>query len=211
MLYKFIDLLKKHIKDNFFIYATVVLCFLIGISVGAFTVKVVDKHQKEELFYYLRNFFEIFHNSNLNSFNILKQSFINNFQLLSLSWVLGAFIITAPLVLIIIGFKGFVIGFTIGLLIEEFKFWGALIIIFGILPQNIFIISIFTIASVISLTFATGFLKSKIHKIKTINFSKVFLLYSSRYGVLLALLLIACLIEAYIAPIFIRLIVKNVL
>lgn len=211
MFNKIVDLLKKHIKENIFIYSLVILCFLIGISVGTFTVKIVDKHQKEKLFYYLKDFFQLFYNnSQLNNFDIFRQSFINNFQLLTLNWILGGFIITSPLVLCIIGFKGFIIGFTVGLLIEEFKFWGILLFLFGVFPQNSIIISVFIIATVISLSFAIEFIKIKLHKIKNANFFKVFLLYSGIYCTFIAFVLISCFIEAYIAPIFIRVLVKGI-
>lgn len=203
---KTIDSFKRHIKDNLLIYSTVILCFLIGISVGAFTVKIVDKHQKEELFYYLRDFFQLFHNSELDSINIFKQSFINNFQLLALNWLLGALLLTAPLVLLVIGFKGFVIGFTVGLLIEEFRFWGILIFIFGIFPQNIIIVPAFILGSVVSLNFALSFLKNRRHKAKEPAVSKRFLVYSGLFGFILMFILFACLIESYLAPFFIRII-----
>lgn len=208
---KTIESLKRHIKDNLLIYSIVILCFLVGISVGAFTVKIVDKHQKEELFYYLRDFFQLFHNSELDSYHIFKQSFINNFQLLTLNWILGALLLTAPLVLFIIGFKGFVLGFTAGLLIEEFRLWGVLIFIFGIFPQNIIIVPAFIIGSVASLSFALSFLKGKIHKTKGISFSKRFLVYSGLFGFILLFILFASLIESYIAPFFIRVLVSNIL
>lgn len=205
------DFLKKHIKDNLIIYSIIVLVFLIGLSVGAFTVKIVDKHQKQELFYYLRDFFQLFHTDELSNSSILKQSFINNIQLLIFSWFLGVLVITAPLVLFIIGFKGFVIGFTVGLLIEEFKFLGVLIFIFGVFPQNLVIIPVFIIASVISLSFAISFLRVKLQKIKDTTFSKRLIFYTSLYSSLLILIMVACFIEGYIAPVFIRLITRNII
>ncbi|MCC5909919.1 MAG: stage II sporulation protein M [Clostridiaceae bacterium] len=211
MINKNFIFLKKHIKENLLIYSIVLLCFLIGVSVGAFTVKIVDKHHKEELFYYLRDFFQIFHNNELQGVNILKQSLINNIQLLVLNWILGILIITAPLVLVIVGFKGFTIGFTAGLLIEEFKLWGVLIFTLGIFPQNLIIIPVFIISSVISIIFATIFLKDKLQKTKATKYSKRFLVYSSLYCILFIFVLLAALIEGYISPVFIRLLVSNII
>lgn len=211
MFNKGINFTKKHIKENILLYSLVILCFLIGISVGAFTVKIVDKHQKEQLVYYLKDFFQLFYNSELNNFDILKQSFFNNFQLITFNWILGALIITFPLVLCIIGFKGFIIGFTAALLIEEFKFWGILLFLFGILPQNIIIISVFIVASVISISFAIEFIKTKLHKSKKVDFTKMFFLYSGIYGLFMVLILISSSIEAYIVSKFIQLLVKGIL
>lgn len=211
MYYRTIELVKRHIRDNLFIYSVVFLCFLVGISVGTFTVKIVDKHQKEDLFYYLKDFFQLFYNSELNNSSVFRQSFMNNFQLLLLNWVLGTFVITAPLVLIVILFKGFVIGFTTGLLFEEFKLWGILIFVFGIFPQNIIIVPAFILSAVIALTFANSFLKQKIQKSKGMSFSKKYLSFSLLFGLIIIFISFASIIEAYIAPIFIRLFIGNIL
>ncbi|KJF28228.1 sporulation protein [Clostridium aceticum] len=205
------DYLKKHIRENILIYSIVILCFLIGISVGAFTVKIVDKHQKEELFYYLRDFFQLFYTNELSGGSIFRQSFMNNFQLLTLSWILGLLIILAPLVLLIVSFKGFVIGFTVALLIEEFKFWGILLFLLGVFPQNLIIIPIFIFAAVFSLAFSAAFIKIKLKKIKNTGFLKQLLPYSSLYGILIIMIIFACFIESYIAPFLIRLIAGNLL
>lgn len=211
MLYKGFISFKRHISDHLLIYSTVLLFFLIGISVGAFTVKIVDNHQKEDLIYYLKDFFHLFYYNDLSHGTILRQSFVNNFQLLSINWILGAFIITAPLVLLIIGFKGFIIGFTTSLLIEEFKLWGILLFLFGIFPQNTIIITVFIITNVLSLTFAASFIKEKISKSKSSSFSRKYILYSVLFLVLLLFIALACIIESYIAPFFIRFIVKNII
>ncbi|AOY77086.1 stage II sporulation protein M [Clostridium formicaceticum] len=211
MFNKVMNYLKKHIRENLLIYSMVILCFLIGVSVGAFTVKIVDKHQKEELFYYLRDFFQLFYTNELSGVSIFRQSFVNNFQLLILSWILGLVVLLAPLVLLIVSFKGFVIGFTVALLIEEFKLWGILVFLLGVFPQNFIIIPSFIFAAVFSLCFSSSFIKIKIKKIKNIGFLKQMLPYSSLYGILVMIIVVASFIEAYIAPLFIRLIASNLL
>jgi stage II sporulation protein M len=208
MFIKIKELLQKHIKENIFLYLLVVLSFLIGISAGAFTVKAVDQSQKQDLLYYLKDFFQLFNNNQLKGTSILRQSVINNTQLFILSWSMGVLIITAPLVLVIVGFKGFVIGFTVGLLIEEFKLLGALLFLLGVFPQNLIIIPVFMIGAVVSMSFSFTFIKSKLKKTKQASFAKGFVLYSAEYGVLMICIFIACLIESFIAPVFIGLLAR---
>lgn len=201
-----VDLVKKHIKTNIVIYFIIILCLLIGISVGGFTVKIISINHKQELVSYLKGFFRLFHNNSIKSSDILSQSLINNFQLLILCYILGISIIGIIGVFFIIAFKGFVIGFTVGLLIEQFKFKGCLLFLLGVLPQNLIIISTFIAASVMSLSFALMFIKNKLNKTKQINIYQQFLTYTSAYLVFSMLILIAVSIETIISPIFIKII-----
>lgn len=203
-----IEIIKKHIKENLLVYFVVVLCFLIGVSVGAFTVKVVDPHQKQELVSYLRGFFQLFDENQLKTSAIFSESIKNNIQLLVFNWILGLLIILVPVVLVVIGFKGFVIGFTVALLLDEFKFYGVLLFLFGVLPQNIIIIPAFVMGAVISLSFALMIIKVKINKIKNFNYSKQFFVYSIIHLSLVGVMLVAAMLESFILPFFIRLIVR---
>lgn len=206
MLMTIIDSIKKHIKTNIIIYFLIILCFLIGISVGGFTVKVIDINHKQELVSYLRGFFQLFHNESIRSIDIFSQSLTNNLQLLSLSYIFGILVVGIPGIFFIIAFKGFVIGFTVGLLIEQFKLKGVLLFLLGVLPQNLMIIPIFVIASTLSLSFALMIIKNKLNKTKQINIYKQFLTYTTAYLIFTLLILIAVSIETFISPIFIKII-----
>jgi len=197
---------KKHIKGNLVIYFLIILCFLIGISVGGFTVKVISQNHKQELVAYLKGFFQLFHGEDLKNLDIFSQSLINNLQLLSLNWILGILVIGIPGIIFIIGFKGFVVGFTVGLLVEQFKFTGILLFLLGVLPQNLIIIPTFFAASVLSISFAFMLIRNKLTKSNQINLYKQFLIYTSLYLLLAVLVIIAVSIEAFISPIFIKLI-----
>lgn len=206
MLTVIVDLIKKHIKTNIVIYLIIILCLLIGISVGGFTVKIIGADHKQELVSYLRGFFRLFHNDSIKSGDIFSQSLINNFQLLILCYILGISIIGIIGVFFIIAFKGFVVGFTVGLLMEQFKFKGCLLFLLGVLPQNLIIISVFIVASVLSLSFALTFIKNKSNKTKQTSIYKEFLTYTAAYLIFGVLILIAVSIETIISPMFIKII-----
>lgn len=95
---RIIEFIKKHVRDHLAIYFFVFFCFLIGISVGAFTVKAVDGHQKLELVTYLRGFFQLFDHNSPKGFDIFKQSINNNLQLLFLNWLMGILIVGLPFI-----------------------------------------------------------------------------------------------------------------
>lgn len=210
MLAAAVELIKKHVKANIVIYFIIILCLLIGISVGGFTVKIINVNHKQELVSYLKGFFGLFHNGSIKSSDILSQSLINNFQLLALCYILGISVIGIIGIFLIIAFKGFVIGFTVGLLMEQFKFKGCLLFLLGVLPQNLIIISTFIAASALSFSFALTFIKDKINKTKQMNFHEKFLKYTAAYLVFSILILVAVAIETIISPIFIKIISKYI-
>ncbi len=200
------DSIRNHIKNNIVIYFFCILCLLIGISVGGFTAKFVDQSHKQELVAYLKGFFHLFNTDSIRNTDIFSQSLINNIQLLSLNWIFGILIIGIPGIIFIIGFKGFVIGFTVGLLIEQFKFKGIVLFLLGVLPQNLILIPVFIISSAFSLCFSVMLIKNKLSKSKQINFNKQFLIYTMWHLILAIFILVAVSIEAFISPIFIKII-----
>ncbi|MFW5648574.1 MAG: stage II sporulation protein M [Candidatus Alkaliphilus sp. MAG34] len=201
-----VDLIKKHVKTNIVIYIIIILCLLIGISVGGFTVKIMSPDHKQELVSYLRGFFRLFHNDSIKSGDIFSQSLINNIQLLVLCYILGISIIGIIGVFFIIAFKGFVVGFTVGLLMEQFRFKGCLLFLLGVLPQNLIIISVFIVASALSLSFVLTFIRNKPNKTKQTNIYRKFLAYTVTYLIFSVLILIAVSIETVISPMFIKII-----
>ncbi|KAB3527375.1 stage II sporulation protein M [Alkaliphilus serpentinus] len=204
------NLFIKNLKENLFIYFFVFFCLLIGISIGAFTIKVVDLHQKQELISYLKGFFRLLDETGLRSMDIFKESIFNNIQLLVLSWLMGLVIIGIPIVLLVVVFKGFVIGFTVGLIIDEFKFYGVLLFILGIFPQNLLLVPAFIIAAVTSIVFGITVIKAKIKKNKTFKLSKLIFTYTSIYLVILLMVIMGSLIESFIVPSFIKLIANYI-
>lgn len=208
LISEFIKQAKTHLKKNFFIYVVILFCYLLGLSIGAFTVKAVDPRHKQELYYYMRDFFNIFTNEGFLGLEIMKQSFINNFQLLALSWLLGFLIVTAPLVMLIVIFKGFIIGFSTGILIDSFSGAGLLVLLFSVIPQNLIIIFVFFLATQISLIFAWDTLKTRSKSTGNNSFAKKSVVYTVTYCVLILVVTLAGFIEGYIAPFFIRIIFK---
>lgn len=201
-----LDSIRGHIKNNIVIYFFCILCLLIGISVGGFTAKFVDQSHKQELVAYLKGFFQLFNTDSIRNTDIFSQSLINNIQLLSLNWIFGILIIGIPGIIFIIGFKGFVIGFTVGLLMEQFKFKGIILFLLGVLPQNLILIPVFIISSAFSLCFSVMLIKNKLSKSKQINFNKQLLIYTMWHLMLAIFILLAVSIEAFISPIFIKII-----
>ena len=181
--------------------------FIIGISSGAFTVKSLSDSHKQELISYMKGFFHILSNRSIDEFSVLKQSLANNLQTSAMIWLLGITVVGIPLILLLIAIRGFIIGFTVGFLADQMGFKGALFSFIAILPQNILIVPGILVIGVIGIGFSTMIIKNKLRK-KTINHDstfKQFILYSTIILFICFIISIGCFIEAYVTPVFMRL------
>ncbi|MGV8148576.1 MAG: stage II sporulation protein M [Alkaliphilus sp.] len=206
MLNETLNYFKKHIKDNIVLYAIVSLIFLIGISIGAFTVNELNTQQEKELISYIKGFFRFLGNSGADNFDVFRESIINNTQMMLLIYFLGISVIGAPLILIILLLEGFTLGFTIGLLAKELAGFGILISFFSVLPHAIITVMVLMIASIFAFNFTIGIVQKKVNKIKKYKFTNQLITYSIVQACLACVLLLASIIEAFISPFFMSII-----
>ncbi|WP_054870174.1 stage II sporulation protein M [Caloranaerobacter sp. TR13] len=203
--------LKKTFNNHFhkylFLYFLVIVFFMIGISTGAITIRVVDDNTRTQIINYLNSFFSIINKDiNLQTLNLFKYSIINNIQTIIAIWILGITVIGIPVVLIIISLRGFIIGFTVAFFIKEFKIKGFILSLLCILPQNIFLVSGFIIISVISILFSISILKNKINLIKQPSFLNRLINYTITIFIVSIIIVIGCLVESFTTPLLIKII-----
>jgi stage II sporulation protein M len=197
--------LSKHIKSNLGLYFIVFAFFAIGVAVGAFTVRALDDLQKQALIKYLQSFLQILTSKSIDSPAVLKQSIKNNIQTVFLIWILGITIIGIPITLIIMGIRGFIIGFTVGFLIDGLGLKGLFFAVLVILPQNIIIVPCLAAISVMSISFSLMIIKDRLAKRWTNNYWHKFFSYSTIVIVLFIISVCGSFVESYIMPVFIRL------
>lgn len=195
----------NHIKSNIGIYFLVLIFFAIGVAAGAFTVRAMDDVQKQSLIKYLQGFFQIFTSQKVNSMAVLSQSIKNNIQTVFVLWILGITVIGIPVTLLVIGIRGFIIGFTVGFLIDGLGMKGLLFTLLVILPQNLIIVPCLIGISVLSISFSLMMIKDRMARRWTNNYWQKFFSYFLLVIILLLISICGSLIEAYITPVFIKL------
>lgn len=203
----------SHMEGNSGIYFLVSMFFIIGISAGVFTVKALEPYQKQELINYMRVFFHILNDNPIDSFAVFKQSFINNLQTIVLIWILGITVIGMPLILILVAIRGLIVGFTVGFLVEQLGVRGVVFSIISILPQNLLILPCIIVIAVLGISFSKMLLKNKIFNNSHVQTSifKQFILYSSIIISIFTVIVLGCIIEAYVTPVLMGLFSKNMM
>lgn len=188
----------SHIRGNFFLYVLVLTALMIGTTTGAFTVNNITDIQREQIREYISKFYQIAKTIELSPVQIFKQSLSNNFVTVFLLWILGATIIGIPFIFLIVGMRGFTLGFSIGVLIKEMQMKGVLLTLLGVLPQNIFILLGILFTSVTAINFSVYLLKNK--KFYFEELASQFISYTFAIYAGFLFIMLGCLIESYLTP-----------
>ena len=135
------DILKTHITNNLKEYIIVLLIFLIGIFLGVMFINNAKEAQQNEIQNYINTYIENCKNGDIESSNGLIINIKENIILACLLWFAGTTIICMPIVLGIVMFRGFCLGYTISATISTIGLGkGILFILTSLLLQNILFI-----------------------------------------------------------------------
>lgn len=197
----------SHIANNQSAYFFLLLAFILGVSAGAFTVNGLSPVQRDELSNYFQGFLQLFNDQSLDSSELLSVALLENLKLVAVMWVLGVSIIGIPFIFMLMAVRGFITGFSSGFIINAIGMKGVLFTIFTILPKEIIIIPCLIALGVNGINFSLRIIRSRSSKtsikdgIKTnlLSYCFVTLFFS-------CFIFAAILMEAYIIPVFIRMI-----
>jgi stage II sporulation protein M len=200
----------SYFREHSSIFLFIIVLFLMGVIFGAIVVNSMGITQKEDLFYYLSQFFGQISNGKIAETNdLFFQSFFHNSKFIGLMWILGISIIGLPVILILLFLKGIVVGFTVGFLVSQMGWNGFLLAFASILPQNLIIIPVFIIMAAFSVIFSIRMIKKQFFK----KYGQPIMPFFKRYIVaLLAAVIfisIASGIEAYMSPWLMKTIISS--
>ena len=191
----------SYFREHSSIFLFIIVLFLMGVIFGAIVVNSMSFTQKEDLFYYLSQFFgQVSDGKMAGNLDLFLQSFYHNSKFIGLIWVLGISIIGLPIILILLFVKGMVVGFTVGFLVSQMGWKGFTLAFVSILPQNVIIIPVFIIMAAFSVIFSMRMIKRQFIK----KFAEPILPFFKGYifAFIAAVLFLSAAsgIEAYLSP-----------
>ena len=200
--------IKGYLKDASPYYFFAALLVVLGVVFGAIAVNALSGQQKAELVDYLQVFLRGLSAKlgDIDSGLVFRQSVANNLKTAGLVWLLGATVLGAPLTVVLLFVRGFVIGFSVGFLVSEMGAKGLLLALLAVFPQSVIAVPVMIALGVSSLAFSVLIVRQRVGRFK-VNLAEEFLAYTFSCLVLSAVLLGASLIEAYVTPVFMGLIV----
>ncbi|NLP13401.1 MAG: stage II sporulation protein M [Clostridium sp.] len=209
MIKKIRGVLSSHINNNINTYFFLLLMFVAGVSAGAFTVNGLSSIQKSELTNFFQGFLELFKHQRVDSNEIMRISIIDNIKIVAVLWGLGVTIIGIPFIYFLIGVRGFTTGFTSGFIIYILGFKGVIFTILTILPKEIIIVPCIIALGVNGINFSVNIIKSKSIKHMTKESLKTnFFAYCFVTLLFLCFIFAGILVEAYVTPVFIRMMIS---
>ncbi|MCD5323074.1 MULTISPECIES: stage II sporulation protein M [Pontibacillus] len=192
---------SQHLRENASIYVFTSLLFLIGIVFGAVIVNSMNVIQKQDLFFYLDQFFEQMMGGTVSdAVSLLKSSFFYHMKYLLLIFILGMSVIGMPIIWILLFMKGIVVGFSVGFLVNQMGWKGLFMAAASIAPQNLIIIPVYIMAGSIAMIFSFTLLQKLMAKKGHQPLLPPFMKYSALFVILFAVLSVASIIESYVSP-----------
>lgn len=195
----------SYFREHSSIFLFIIVLFFMGVIFGAIVVNSMSFSQKEDLFYYLSEFFgQISVEKVAENKDLFLQSFFHNSKFIGLIWILGISIIGLPVILILLFLKGMVVGFTVGFLVSQMGWKGFTLAIASVLPQNLIIIPVFIIMAALSVIFSIRMIKKQF--MKTYSQPMVPLFKGYIFALIAAVIFISAAsgIEAYLSPVLMK-------
>lgn len=197
-----------YIRANIVCYFFLLLVFISGVVFGALAVKTLPEEQKTELVDYLQIFFQgfsVWPGESWRSADLLATVVLNHLKTIGFIWLFGFTIIGLPLVWFIVFTKGFVIGFTVGFLVNEYIMKGLAFALCAVLPHSILSVPAIIAAGVAATSLSFWLARRQRKANTTVGYEAVG--YSVLCLMALLLCLVAAVVEVYVSPLFMKLVV----
>ncbi|WP_039655668.1 stage II sporulation protein M [Clostridium tyrobutyricum] len=206
---KVTELINKHVQDNFWLYVISLLCVCTGIVLGVYSVRYMGGFEKSDLLSYLNSFKNSIDNSSINYKSIFIETLKINVPMLVAIWFLGLTMIGIPVILIIDVLKGFTIGFASSFIIGEMGMKGIWFDLLGIFPQNIIYIPCIIFSSVLAMEFSLTMFRDRSNNQWKSHILLKLTSYSITFVFVIGIMCIGFILEVYLTPNMVKLIVLN--
>jgi len=192
--------IKELVLKKKVIIVGVLIVFVLGLLFGSIYVTILSNNDKKELLNNISIYFDSMKNISFHDkLNIFKDCFIKNIIYVLFLWLLGISIIGFPIILIMIFYKSFLVGFSISSIFAKYKLLGLYKIIIYIFPSKIILLALSLFLAVYSINISNRLVNSCLRK-KSFNFNA----YMGKYFLILLIsiiiVVITSLFEAFLTP-----------
>jgi len=202
--------LVAYFRVNLALYFFIILLFVVGVVFGALAVKTLGEEQKAELITYLQVFFQGLNKGQATGVDtglVVKQAVFNNIKTVVIIWLLGITVIGVPVILFIVFTRGFVVGFTVGFLVDEYLLRGVAFAIAAVIPHNFLVLPAVIISAVSGVSFSLLIIKKRFRHHR-VNLTQEFMSYTGLSFIMLLIIITGGMVEGYITPVFMKLATK---
>ncbi|HII4423476.1 stage II sporulation protein M [Clostridium perfringens] len=199
--------LMESLKENKITFLWVLLFFLVGIVLGSYTVYYMSDFNRVEITTYFNNFLEFLGGNSVAYTSILVDSIKSILPMVVIIVLLGYTAVGTPIILMMDLAKGYVIGFTFSLIVSILGSKGVMLVLSGLMLQNLIFIPIIMLISVLAIRHSVTKLKMGVSRDRVkLDVSRAYLNFQ---GLLSLIIISGILIETYISPNLIRLVISR--
>ncbi|HFE9684654.1 stage II sporulation protein M [Clostridium perfringens] len=199
--------LVESLKENKITFLWVLLFFLVGIVLGSYTVYYMSDFNRVEITTYFNNFLEFLGGNSVAYTSILVDSIKSILPMVVIIVLLGYTAVGTPIILMMDLAKGYVIGFTFSLIVSMLGSKGIMLVLSGLMLQNLIFIPIIMLISVLAIRHSVTKLKMGVSRDRVrLDVSRAYLNFQ---GLLSLIIISGILIETYISPNLIRLVISR--
>ena len=191
------EAILRHLYDNIKLYLIVIIILVIGIAVGVVFINNINVDGAEEIKNYITDFInQLKQGYHVDTGELLRKSLSDNLILIVTMWLLGSTVVGIPIVLGIVLFRGFCIGYSLSAIIASLGVQkGILFFLTTMFLQNLIFIPV-----ILCMTISCIKLYKSIMKDRRRENIKVEIIRHTLVSIMLGLLLIiAAFIESYVS------------
>ncbi|MGI6357312.1 MAG: stage II sporulation protein M [Bacillota bacterium] len=193
---------KRHVAERVSSYFFVLVLFAVGVALGAVAISALSFSQKQDLLSFLQQIFSAGMGVSAGSSNFLGTLLVN-LQLLWVVWLMGVLVFGLPVIVVLVFFRGFILGFSVAFLLSEMAWKGALFAFCSIIPHNAISVPVALAAAAIAIHHAISTIRPTNNRRqsywqKIVSLTGLMLLFS-------ALVFLASVVEAFITPLLAQL------
>lgn len=204
-----INKVSSNYKENKLFYLMVLIFFCVGIALGTYMVKYMNTSDSIDLSNYFSTFTKNIIQEPTNSKVLFLDIIKKNLILLTIILILSFVTFGTPFILLVDLIKGFTLGYTFSFLLTTFEGKGIWFALAATIPQNIIYIPCFIALSIVAIEFSSTKLKDKFfNKGKTNTIVEREVIF--KIGVFLCIFMIGAIIEAFICPNLIKIVLTKV-
>ena len=199
--------LMESLKENKITFLWVLLFFLVGIVLGSYTVYYMSDFNRVEITTYFNNFLEFLGGNSVAYTSILVDSIKSILPMVVIIVLLGYTAVGTPIILMMDLAKGYVIGFTFSLIVSMLGSKGVMLVLSGLMLQKLIFSPIIMLISVLAIRHSVTKLKMGVSRDRVkLDVSRAYLNFQ---GLLSLIIISGILIETYISPNLIRLVISR--
>jgi stage II sporulation protein M len=196
--------LIEHVRAQLGIYVLVCLAFAAGVTGGSLAARLLDEVSLRELNDYLFGVLDyLAARQPVDEVLIMQRAFLQNGIFILALWLAGNLFFGFTLVLGLLFYRGFTIGFTVAFLVRENALQGILFASAAVLPQNLLYVPASLLAGGCAVIFSLLLLRRRFTG-KNFPYGPYFAQYSLLMLLAAALLAAGGAVEAVITPVFMQ-------